>query len=913
MDTTLLSTKLNRPPVTSDLVARPRLVARLQEHPERGLTLVSAPAGYGKTTLLSEWLDGHSSPSAWVSLDENDNHLNLFLRYLVAALQTQFPNDFGEMLALLVAPQPLTVQVLVTAFVNQIDELPERVILVLDDFHAIQNGAVIEFLSLLVQNLPPKLHLVLATRIVPVLPLARPRASGNLLELRFADLRFTKGETETFVQHILHHDVDSQTLTWLDQRVLGWVVGLRLASLSLQGESHLADLNITVSGRERLMAEFLTDQVLSQQPEPVQTFLLRTSLVDRFCAPLGEILLKDMEVVTAPQPNDGLDSAATHAVAILDEIERANLFLIPLDVEGVWFRYHPLFQELLQQRLAKQLKPAQLASLNQQASKWFEANGLVEEALRHALKAGDFTEAARLVETHAYTYFNREDWRTVERWIGQIPSETVEQRPFLQMVQAWLWFLQWKLEAIPPLLARLESQLERGALEPATENLVRSYIYTLGAQSMFWAADLERCLQTTRLALDLTPPNYRFLRGLAWLYRGIALQATGSARQTFSEFDQLLEQDGYQIDQFSGRLLTGKFAAHFLEDELQQTVQTCERLSNMAQQGNLSESLGWAHDGWGRVNYEWNRLEEAVVHFSKTIELRHAANARAVHSSYLGLALTYQALGRSEQASQTAVNAREFALASGFPTLPYLSNSFAARLALLQGDLESAIRQAGVIPLEFTPNIFLLVEAPEMTKLQVLIAEASAASLRAAESWYEILAQFCTRTHNKHFMTNLLALHALLQSAQGKDDLALETLRTAVDSVRGPRRTRLFGDLGKTMAALLQTLATSAPDDKFIRQILMAFEPRPITPTPSQPWVVNSPITPTLIEPLTRRELEILKLLPTHLSAKEIAKQLYISPLTVRSHTQNIYAKLGATNRNDAVETAIQAGLLASV
>lgn len=931
MDTALVSTKLKRPPLTSDLVTRPRLVARLDAHPECGLILISAPAGYGKTTLLCEWLQSkdesgktkdeptdailhrqspaiaspfigsrqrlhHPSRIAWVSLDEHDNRLDLFLRYVVAALRGQFPGKFAELRALLTAPRLGDIETLVTALVNQIDELERRVILVLDDFHLMSSDGIIQFLSLLVKNLPPNLQLVLSTRADPLLPLARARAQGNLIELRAADLRFTKDEVARFVRQTTKTEVDAKTLELLDRRVLGWAVGLRLATLSHQGERELANLNVTISGTERLMSEFLTDQVLVRLPKAVQTFLLRTSFLDRFCVSLCDALLDSAPV----------ESASDSAGAILEHVQHANLFLMPLDSSGTWFRYHPLFQELLQQRLAQEMSAAQIEALHRRASEWFQANAFPEDALRHARLARDPALAARVLETNAHAYFNREDWRTVERWLSQIPAETIAARPLLQLAQAWIWFQSWKLEAIPPLLDGIEKNLERGEFEQETEHAVRSGVYTLRAHLTFWRADAEACFRWTRLALELAPVTYRFLRGTAWFYYLASLQAQGKKREAFLEVDRALEQDGAQLDQFTTRVLYGKAFASFLEDDLYESLQASAEVARLSTQSNLWDSAAWAYNAAARVHYEWHELHEAAKQFSKTVALRHNANPRTIYNAYHGLALTYQALGRRAQADQMAQHARTYALEMRLPKLLRTSNAFDARLALLRGDVETAVRSASSIPLEFTPNIFIMLEVPELTKLAVLIAEASPASLQAAGQWHAVLADFCARTHNEYHSVTLLALQALLQAARGRRADALNTMHAVIQCARGARRIRTFVDLGKPMANLLQALARDHRDDPYLNQLLVAFEPVPLL----SPYSEHEGAPNPLVEALTRRERQVLESMRTPLSVKEIANQLNISPLTAQRHMANIYAKLGTNNRRAAVAAALEMGIL---
>lgn len=895
LDTILLSTKFRRPALASDLVPRPRLVARLEEHPERALTLIVAPAGYGKSTLLSKWLE-RKERVAWLSLDESVNDLALFLRYLVAALDSVFPNAFHQTLALLAGSQGLSVEILASAFVNEMDELPAPVIFVLDDWHSIHDNSILEFLSILIQNQPPNLHLVIATRTDPTLPLARTRARGQLVELRAADLRFTSQEAETFLEGIFKTGLDAELVVRLDERVEGWAAGLRLLALSTRDPSELATIAQSLEHKDRMMQEYLTDEVLARQSADVRIFLRYTASVDRFCLPLARALLENTTL-------------AAPIETLFEEIQKQNLFIVPLDGEGKWFRFHHLFQNLLQERLSRELDADQMAALHRRASEWFEQNGSFDEALAHALKAHTPERAARLIETHAPLLLNREDWRTVQRWLAQLPEPMVEQRPLLILIRGWIWLTQWKNELLRHSIKQVESELESGALaiDIATERLVRSFLYAFRAHLLYWTAEYSKCLQFAQLALDLAPAQYRFLRGLALTYAGLALQALGRKRDALNALDRAMIQDGERVDQYTMRLLLSKSIVHYLEIEFAEAEHASQYFWNLAKTENLGESLVWANNRLGRVYYDRNQLERALFHYLHAKEYLPSANLAAAHSSLFGLALVYQALGNTAQADEIARRAHQLALDSHLAALLSLNNSFAARLALVQGRLDAALTYAQSIPLEFVPNAFVRIQIPALTKVDVMIAEGSPASLDSAYKFWTTLVEFCARTHDKRHTAELLAMGALLEYARGNLARALQNLTQAVALARAGQLIRIFVDRGRMMRDLLQRLAQGAPADPYLERILAAFGSQdsrsPAAPTPPQ----------ILLEPLTEREAQILALLQARLSDKEIAQELSISPLTVRKHLTNLSLKLGVSGRRQAVAAGIEYGLLKTV
>ena len=415
MSTPILATKLYIPPPRPKIVLRPRLIERLNEGLSAGrkLTLISAPAGFGKTTLVSEWVAGCERPVAWLSLDEGDNDPTRFLTYLVAALQTIAANIGAGVLAALQSPQPPPTESILTTLLNEITTIPDNFILVLDDYHVIDSKPVDEALTFLLEHLPPQMHLVIATREDPHLPLARLRARGQLTELRAADLRFTPAEAAEFLNQVMGLNLSAEDIAALETRTEGWIAGLQLAALSMQGHQDTASFIQSFTGSHHFVLDYLVEEVLQQQSESVQTFLLRTSILDRLCGPLCDAVL-------------GSPSASGQET--LEYLERANLFIVPLDNERRWYRYHHLFGDLLRQRLGK---PKEFAEFHLRASQWHEENGDLGAAFHHAIAAGDFVRAAGLAEA-AWQGMN-ESFQSAAwlGWVKKLPDKLIRTRPVL--------------------------------------------------------------------------------------------------------------------------------------------------------------------------------------------------------------------------------------------------------------------------------------------------------------------------------------------------------------------------------------------------------------------------------------------------------------------------------------------------
>ncbi|WP_370374934.1 AAA family ATPase, partial [Candidatus Chloroploca sp. Khr17] len=457
MPESLLATKLFLPSPRSDAIYRDQLIVRLNAGLARKLTLVSAPAGFGKTTLLSTWLSGCDRPVAWLSLDEADSDLSRFLAYLVAALQTCAPQLGGEMPALLASQQPPPAETLLTNLLNAIAAIPHDLILVLDDYHTIAAAPVDQALTFLLDRLPPHLHLVIATREDPNIPLARYRARHELSELRAADLRFTPTEATEYLNRVMGLDLADDAIAVLDARTEGWITGLHLAALSLQGQPDSAEFIAAFTGSHQFVLDYLVEEVLQRQPEPMQHFLLRTAILDRMCGSLCDAVL---------------DEPAGSGQTILEAIEHANLFIVPLDRERHWYRYHHLFRDLLRKRLGQRHPPEPVAEYQIRASRWFEEHGLPAEAFHYAAAADDVARAERLIEHKEMPLHVRGNVNAILDWLWALPTTVLDARPSLWVKSATLALVAGRTNGVAARLQAAEQALPPGEPDEPTRNLI---------------------------------------------------------------------------------------------------------------------------------------------------------------------------------------------------------------------------------------------------------------------------------------------------------------------------------------------------------------------------------------------------------------------------------------------------------
>jgi LuxR family maltose regulon positive regulatory protein len=906
----LLQTKLHRPRLPRDLVSREHLIERLNREAERPLTLVCAPAGFGKTTLIGSWLERMDSdpgklevtfPSAWLSLDENDSDLTVFMRYFIAALRSVIPEACAQTMALLQARQLPPPALLHTTFSNDLAQLPTECILVLDDYQTIQGTEVHDLLGDLVRHWPDPLHLVLLSRISPPIPLGGLRAKGLLTEVRSRDLRFTPEETAAYLR-LSHAPLSQKALPLLEERFEGWPAGLHLAALSLRSKDSQEAVLEALSREDANITGYLVDEVLGHQLPAIRTFLLRTSIMDRFCAPLCEAVV-------------GGTDLAWSAQACLEWIERSGLFIVSLDDQGLWYRYHHLFQQLLQQHLYAEAPVDQVSQLHRQASVWFEKHQLLDEALQHALAAGDMDLACRQIGAGLCAVLNREDRATLERWLRMMPEEVVQRRADLLMLRAWALQFAWRLGPQVQVVQRAEELLDSAEATPLPESdrqILRAQISLIRAEQAFFSNQHQQAMDLSRQVLGLLPRAWSFVRGGAMMYLAVSMQASGRATEAEELFLREYEAHSDRSDTFALFILQSLSFVYLNAGRLDRARQSAQLLAENSSRAGMALMGSWGDWHLGTVGYLRNELESAARHFSQIVDNRYVAHTSPYRDSVAGLALMHQSKGDSASAWQLVESISQYDLELGGSEDPR-TRSLRARLMLLDGDLDGAGDWADSLTGPPADQPLMWLEEPQLTRARVLVARHLARD--PAQTWQVLdsLKEIVERTHNTRHAIELLALRALALEAQGESDGADAELRQSIDLARPGGFVRPFIDLGQPMQTLLRRIANQGHAAEAVRRLLAAFPSQP-----PRPVAAASPASPgphsagnlALAEPLTARELEVLSLLRGPLSLKEIALQLRISPATAKRHSINIYAKLGVSTRWKAVASAEELGLL---
>src|SRR5690242_5859326 len=898
----LLETKLHVPRWRRSLVARPRLSERLSRGAESALTLVSAPAGFGKTTLLAEWLAVAAADErsvAWLSLDQRDNDPALFWTYLVAALNTGVP---GEDAVPLQPPQPPNEAGLV-ALLNDLSAISNDVVLVLDDYHVIDARDVQDGMAFLLEHLPPQIHLVIASRTDPPLPLARLRGRGELAEIRAADLRFTPGEAAAYLNEVMGLALTAADVAALEGRTEGWIAALQLAALSMQGREDVTAFIDGFAGDDRYIVDFLAEEVLQRQPGHVQHFLLQTSILDRLSGPL-------CDAVTG---QDG-------GKAKLTALERGNLFLVPLDDRRHWYRYHQLFADVLHARLRDE-QPDDVPDLHRRASEWYEQNGEPSEAIRHALAAQDFGRAADLIELAIPAMRRNRQEAAVLGWLELLPDEVVRARPVLSVGFAGMLLAGGEFEGVD---ARLRdaagcldgaTDIRQGSHAPAAQMVVvdDAEFRRLPAEIELYRAALALArgdgpgtVRHARQALELSPADDHLGRASAAALMGLASWASGDLEAGHSGYAECmagLRRAGHIADTFGCAIALADIRR--TQGRLGEAMRTYKQALERAPQqgGPVLRGTADMHVGMSELHRERDDLPAATQLLLRSQELgEHAGLPQNRYRWRVAMARIREAEGDLRGALGLLDEAERLYVSDFFPNVRPVP-AVRARIWIAQGRLGEALGWAREQGLSVDDDLSYLREFEHITLARLLArdqGDPAEPSLREATRLLERLLPAAEAGGRTGRVIEILVLRALAHQALGDIPAALGALDRAVTLAEPEGYVRVFADEGPPMAALLRAAGKQGPRRPYVRRLLAAAS------GPEQ----DSPAEQALIEPLSERELDVLRLLGSELDGPAIARELMVSLNTMRTHTKNIYAKLAVTSRRAAVRRAAELNLL---
>jgi ATP/maltotriose-dependent transcriptional regulator MalT len=901
----LLTTKLHIPLVRSELVSRTRLLDRMNEGVKGNLTLISAPAGFGKTTLLGEWIGSLGKLVAWLSLEKEDNDPSRFWTYVLAAIRTIQP-DLGKYSFELQFTSPQSpVDAILTLLINEIAALPDPLLLILDDYHVIDSPPIQEGMVFLLDHMPAQLHLVVASRADPAWPLAHWRSRGQLVEIRAADLRFRPEEAADFLKRTMKLDLSVQDITALEERTEGWIAGLQMAALSLQGQEDVQGFINAFTGSNRYIFDYLMEEVLGRQPAEVQEFLLKTSILARLSVPLCDAVL-----------------GRTDSRDILYKLGQANLFLIPLDDERQWYRYHHLFAELLG-RCLEQTEPDHIAGLHQRASRWYAENNLLSEAIHHALKARDFLLVNELVSGNALSIVEHTELLDVLSHFEEIPNQEISSKPWLCVAYAWVKAYADPTAGLDLILQQAELCLT--VVENASERQrLTSHLAAIRAYVAWVKGEADKALELARKALENLPEDDWVTRCHVLNTKGLALQYLGYLTEAIQAIEAVIvagQKSGRPQDIFSAN---GSLAfVNLLQGRLRRAFSLCQDMLSSSQgSGQVSRHNPYLANVYARmsmVQLEWNEIKAAILSAREGVALAEQwKQADSLHFTLTCLSKALCAAGSIEEAF--AVNDRAMRLAVNVsPWFFRLSVCNDAWLNLAKGDVRAAARRLE----EIEPQIKEIDKKGTflMTKVSLLNAQGNypevLTALEEPISELEQRGEYWT-------LEDLMLFQALALQALGREEEALRAIACCLAFAAPEGYIRIFVEKGVPMVRLLKVAMSRGIETEYIKSLLPAFS------TPSGPREFIRPVlrgvisqkdmghgdqdfqlpVEEFVEPISEREMEILHLLESSLSTPEIAAQLYISVGTVRTHIKNIYRKLDVNRRMEAVQRARELGLI---
>jgi LuxR family maltose regulon positive regulatory protein len=918
MTVAIIKTKLNLPFTRPKLVTRSRLLNLIAQGLRGPLTLVTAPAGFGKTTLVASYFKDCEMPVAWLSLDPNDNHPEQFLHYLIAALQVVDESIGKQADQLLTAQQHVPSDEILISLINDLNETGEKIVLVLDDYQYISNQDVHEKMAFLLEYCPNRFHVVITTRSDPMLPLPRLRARGQMVEIRAADLRFSESETAQFLNDIMDLNLDTASIYILEQRTEGWIAGLQMAALSMRDRKDVLGFIEGFSGTNRYILDYLLEEVLARQSPEIQNFLLVTSILEGLNAPLCDCLLTADEIYefdekdTRPQVLLPVEKSAS----ILDYLEKANLFLIPLDDEGVWYRYHHLFADLLRAQLHKSQNADVVVTMHMRAAEWHAQNGSVLDAIRHASLASNAEMVERFIQQNYIEMVNRGEMTRMRYWIANLSRDLVYSRPWLCIYEAFSYAWFGELDQALQLLEEAEKRFQPG-VPTAEDRSIQAYLAYLKSRITAMRGDVDRAIELCLAARQHTSDNNLALQLDTLITLGYEYYLIGdftNASQYLKEVIRLGKSVGAVINTIAASCVLARLYA--IQGLLHKSYDTYQSAAGLIpdESGQHLGARALLEIGIAELYYEWNDLNAAMTHMQEGLSLISMWDkADDLAMAYVTQARIQMAQANLKEAQAAIEKADQLIQDRGvFSEARQVVNSAKVRLWLMKQDNIQAVKHwvaSQEESLSSAKKSAFENELVFISQSRVLLAKNHLFEAVDILSHLEQDARLYVRNGR---LIEILMLKALGLQRVGKLEQAWGSLTECLALAKPQGYVRIFLDEGPTMRQMIArwlSQAGSNPLHEYASQLLTLFESE-LYPATTMDGKLSQAGEQVLIDPLSRREKEVLELIAEGKTNQEVAEQLVVSRGTIKAHAASIYRKLDVTNRTEAVARARQLGIL---
>nr|WP_321257930.1 LuxR C-terminal-related transcriptional regulator [uncultured Pseudodesulfovibrio sp.] len=880
----ILYTKLQRVLIGADIVARERLIDLLESGVDRPLSLLSAPAGYGKSTLASQWVGDSVYNHSWLSMDSDHNDFHLFLKYFIAAIKQNFPESGFHIETMLEADPLPPAKDLTACLLNDLHWLPERFIYVLDDLHRTSNPLVHEFLASLLEHPSPKMHLVVLTRKEPPLPIAAMRGLGQVTEIIGADLRFTSSEVVEFLNLMLGKSVEEKVAALLEDKTEGWPVGLRLVGLYLQGQDQHEALVRELSGSSKFISEYLFAEITSRLEPAMVSFMLHAALLDRFCGPLCAHVRHEV----------GPAELQNHADEFIGKLEENNMFVIPLDTEGIWFRFHHLFQDFLQAMVKRQYDAEQIVEMHKSAACWFEESGLTEEAIKHYLASGSTSEATRLVLKNRFKLLNDSQFERLSRWLGMLPETELENSPLLASTKALIGTDLGKNVDIHAFTMRARRVLENLPVEDESFPILEGEVLLLESVVDMVQDSIEESLVKARQAYKLLPENAGMARSMCLFAMVVCLHGKGETSQAVEVVRDALANPNYTSN-ILARICFCLCSVHYMNADLQSVMETAKQSLQIVQGMPLYHTQGYARCSLGIAHYIQNDLAAAQYELQKVIDFRHTANPTWATEAGFAMICVRLALGNDSQAEQSFMKIDSYCREGGHVRGADLCRAFEVEFLLRRGETLKALEKSREVNFDIRlPRYFFYI--PQLTYCKCLIEKGTVAALDEASAMLSSMNERMTELRRSNVRIGVLILLAIVHDRKKADDLAGEFLLEAIKIAEPGKWVRIFIDESQRVESILLRLAPQLHESAFIKEIMSACDYKTAHMGADSERLISNH-EQSLNNKLTKREMDFLPLLAEGLSNSDIADRLNISQLTVKTHLKNIFRKLEVKNR----------------